>query len=165
MAFDKADLKIAVFESLGARFDDMQEGADRELYRSQGAALGIKTATEQIVGLIALVKSDLDEGKLDLEESKTVITYLTRGVQQLNDMLDAARKSSLIHTGRKQGFLEAVQQIRKEHDVEEAKKARKAAEAEEDREVQAPEKAPPPPDLPVPKRKRLRTKRTNGANA
>jgi hypothetical protein len=85
----------------------------------------------------------------------------------------------MVHTGRKQGFLEAVQHIRKEHDLEEAKKARKEQEAEEDRAVKeaegkrltlreeppAPKEEPATPALAVPKRKRVRSKRTNGANA
>lgn len=166
MALDKADLKIGVFEDLGSKFDDMQEDAEREIYRAQGASVGFKKSAELVVAITAKVKDDLDANVLDLEESKLVISYLHKAVQALHDKAATSRQNVSILTGRRQGLLEAVVKIRKEQDAEEGKKSRRAREEAEDVEEDSDEEAEEAEDTveespeedgkPTSKRKRMR---------
>ena len=157
----KADLKLLIFEEIGSKADDLQEEAEREIYRAQGAVKALKAATQNIGGLIKLIQDEIDKGKLDLEEGKKVVGAVARAGSIVEDLGRHYLNQVQLNQGRQHGLMDAVNLIRSMHDAEEKKKVQKAAQAEleeQDRKDDAAVKAekaaePPKPAEPLPEPK------------
>lgn len=118
----KAQIKIGTYYSLGSKFDDQLEAAQKDVYRYEGIAKALEEVQRSTLpSVLERVDADRDEGKFDLEVGVLIKDYLTKVHLALDNARIHNEKYRLIAEGRVAGLTLAVQTTKKAMDAEKAK--------------------------------------------
>jgi hypothetical protein len=123
MSLEKTEARAAGIHEVGMRMDDLLEGAQQEVNRSEGAALGLLQASKAVIALNGHVDTDITEGKYDLVVAEHVKRYVARAAQVVETLAQKARNQQLAAMGQVQGMQTAVAVTKKMFDAEQAKGA------------------------------------------
>ena len=134
MNLQKVEAKIGAVNELGCRLDDNLENAQKDLNRSEGAALALKTAISSYETLILSIEKELNSQDADLEDIKNIKKYLDRGRSLLSNLYNNAENNKVIQAGKVQGFEIAIS-IAKKYKDEEVTKIQRLKDALESGEI------------------------------
>jgi len=132
MGLDKSEVKLAILHNLGCKVDDMLEGVRHERFRAEGASRALVQATKAIRQLAELVDDDVDKERYELPTAAKIKEYLDRAASLVESMASNARNQQLAGSGRTEAMDQVVKYLKKEYDLEEAKKQAFEAAVEED---------------------------------
>lgn len=118
---EKGEVKVGAANELGCRFDDMLESLMKEGHQWEGAIAALRKAESAAVALSAHVDKEVDEGKLDLEQSKLVKLWLGRAAQATHNLFLNAQNQVLVTQGKVNGLTSVVALTKKYRDEEEMK--------------------------------------------
>jgi arginyl-tRNA synthetase len=121
MNVDKADIKIFTAHEIGVRLDDLLESNTKEMHRLEGGVLQLKRAADSVSALMKVVDQEMDEGKFDLEQAKTIKRFVERAHQMVTNLMIQTDNNRIIWQGRLQGFEASVEAVKKFQDAESKK--------------------------------------------
>lgn len=126
MSTERVELRASGIHDVGVKMDDLLEGAQKEILRCEGAALGLLQCNKAVNDLMGHVDSDVNDGKYDhiteaLEVAKLVKLYISRAVQIVANLGMNANNQKMIVTGQIQAMQMAVAVTKKMHEAEMAK--------------------------------------------
>lgn len=130
MGLDKSEIKLAILQELGCKFDDMLEGVQHDKFRAEGAARALIQATKAIRSVASLVDDDVDKERYDLPTAAKIKEYIDRAATIVESMAKNATNQQMAGGGSIVAMDQVVKYLKKEYDSEEAK--RKALEESED---------------------------------
>lgn len=128
MSLSKSQMKLAVVNDIGNRFDDLLESATGQ----QQQCLGAKAAAGQIASnvkkLIGIVEQDFEKGDIetaikdgDLAVLKLIKTYLSRAISACEATTDHFENLRQISVGKVEAYQQSVKLLKKMHDNEQTK--------------------------------------------
>lgn len=129
MSIDKANLKTLVYQDVGVKLDDLLEGAEKLQLQFAGGKAALLIAKRNILNLVSLVDTELDEQKIpDIETAEHVKRFLTRAVASLESAARNCENQEISAGGGAAFGSKAVKLIKQLQEQEQAK-AKAAKEA------------------------------------
>lgn len=121
MNLDKADVKIDVATEIGARIEDVLEGARKDVLRQEGATSAFYQASKACEDVASHVDKDMDEGKFSLEVSAHIKRYVDRCANATRNLAKQSEALHLIAMGKSTSFEMSVKLVEKFRTEEQAK--------------------------------------------
>jgi hypothetical protein len=121
MNLDKADVKIDVATEIGARIEDVLEGARKDVLRQEGATSAFYQAAKACEDAALHVDKDMDEGKFGLEVAAHIKRYVDRCANATRNLAKQSEALHLIAMGKSTSFEMSVKLVEKFRTEEQAK--------------------------------------------
>jgi len=126
MNLDKAQLKIAVANNLGADMEDRLEGEMKAAHELAGAAQALRQVAKKVpADLIAKLEADQEEGDKAIKDGleahrvvQIIKQWLTRAGDYLGHMADVEQQKAVAQGGRASGLQDAMKLVKKMKDEE-----------------------------------------------
>lgn len=126
MNLDKAQLKIAVANNLGADMEDRLEGEMKAAHELAGAAQALRQVAKKVpADLIAKLEADQEEGDKAIKDGleahlvvQLIKQWLTRAGDYLGHMADVEQQKAVAQGGRAAGLQDAMKLVKKMKDEE-----------------------------------------------
>jgi hypothetical protein len=126
MNLDKAQLKIAVANNLGADMEDRLEGEMKAAHELAGAAQALRQVAKKVpADLIARLEADQEEGDKAIKDGleahlvvQIIKQWLTRAGDYLAHMADVEQQKAVAQGGRASGLQDAMKLVKKMKDEE-----------------------------------------------
>ena len=126
MNLDKAQLKIAVANNLGADMEDRLEGEMKAAHELAGAAQALRQVAKKVpADLIAKLEADQEEGDKAIKDGleahlvvQLIKQWLTRAGDYIAHMADVEQQKAVAQGGRAAGLQDAMKLVKKMKDEE-----------------------------------------------
>ena len=109
----KSEVRISTANEIGVRMDDALEAAKSDIARCDGAGSAAVKIASDIETLCAQAQKDIDEGRMDLEQGKLVLSWLQRSKSVADRHAAASQQARVLSQGRVAGYEQAVAMIAK----------------------------------------------------
>ena len=122
MNFLKSDLKRAIIQDLGLKFDDMKEHREKQVQQFVGAKTVLAQTAKDIQTLHGAADRDLEEGKIkDLEQLELAKLYVTRAMNSVELKRVQVSNLELIERGKLEQASQTVEMMEKMYLKEQAR--------------------------------------------
>lgn len=118
---DKAEVKMLTLHGLGCRVDDMLEGVQQELYRTEGGVVTLASAKKAVEQLSELVSDDVAKQRYDENTAAKIKEYLERCVLLLATQQKRADFERIAAHGKITALKSVIEIVKKEHAAEKGK--------------------------------------------
>ena len=108
---EKSEIRKGIFHNLGCDADDWLDGAKRDSNAFEGAKKSLKKSAQELIAIAAVVKKDLDDGKLDGLEPAEIADYAILQVTRCRDSLENASKHFENRQIASQGEIAAYEKV------------------------------------------------------
>lgn len=124
----KAAIAVQVSEDIGSKLEDAFERAKLEISRLEGQRAGAAACMDRVNHLLNVVSKELDEGKLDEEQSLLIKPWLVRAHVACDGVLKQSENDIFAAQGQVRFAEQAVGLVKKVRDGHAAKLAAKVEE-------------------------------------
>lgn len=121
MSVDKSEIKKGTLNEVGARLDDMLEGAQRQRNANNGAKQALFQCAKQIGNLSKVAEKEAEETQLDLDILGLIKKYIGRAQMAADGLARQQENQELISAGKVEALTKAVQMVKKQWEVEDTK--------------------------------------------
>lgn len=118
-----SEIKMHMAQEIGTRLDDMLDGAKREVAIYEGSKQALGLAHSKVSDHLKYIDKDLEEGKLDLEQSVLVKRYIGQVLGILQNLCTGADVQKLQAQGKVLAFESSVKTTKSAFDIEKARVA------------------------------------------
>jgi hypothetical protein len=108
MNIGKANLKLLIRKEMGSELAKRVDTAEAEVHATRGQQRAYKEAVQAVLGMAKIVESERDAGKLSLEESVHVKTYLGKLSAAFEASIDNSGRNGLVAQGRFQALADEL---------------------------------------------------------
>ncbi len=117
----KASIAVKVSEDIGSKLEDAFERAKGEVARLEGQRAGASACMDRINHLLLTVSKDIDEGKLNEEQSLIIKPWLVRAHAACDGVLKQSENAIFAAQGQVRFAEQAVGLVKKVRDAHAAK--------------------------------------------
>lgn len=119
MSVEKAELRADVVNEMGNRLDDVLEGSQAQVHRTEGAEQAMRQAATIVRQLHEHVDRELEAKQIpDLAHAQLVKDWITRAASVLDQFAEQAVQQRLMQVGHAQGVALAVRVLKSAHTEE-----------------------------------------------
>ena len=118
---EKAQLKIAIINDLGADMEDLMESSQRRAYALEGAGEWMGKVHQGLVALSARVDDDRENGRCTQDQATYAKKFLAMAMTSATDLTKQAVTAKLGQEGVAEGIKRCVEIAKKKQDRERLK--------------------------------------------
>jgi hypothetical protein len=116
-----AEIKMHMAQEIGVRLDDMLEGARKEVATFDGGKHALTLAHGKVTEHLKFIDKDMEDGKLDMEQSVLVKKYVLQILGILQNLCTGADVQKFQAQGKIAAFEASVKTTKSAFDIEKAR--------------------------------------------
>jgi len=123
-----SEVKVYTANEIGANIEDMLNNAEKAEKMHEGAKLVLGDAIKKIGALVDLLKQDIDEGRMKIDDFSSItavqaiiVKYVARAQNILENMQLSEQSSQTAAAGMSVAYKRSMDTVKRMKDAEEAK--------------------------------------------
>lgn len=121
MNVEKSELKMAMMQDLGKKFEARETMLTSEVYRFEGAITALKQAVEKIGALKGFYEKEVEEDKFEEKDLEVVARAVARCAGVVTSLIDLAQAQKLVKQGEAREAKSTLDVIEKAFNEEKAR--------------------------------------------